>query len=133
MPEAKGPAYAQMSVSQQPASKAESDKVGRLMLQHKDGVPVLTVTGGNVVPTGLAIVDETGNAVGLYTARRVKTAVAKQRPSAPPRRTRPPRDSRRTRRSRACWKAGRTKSSRTSSTNRSAAPKATGLGARRLP
>ncbi|MFF2519738.1 hypothetical protein [Streptomyces sp. NPDC058086] len=79
MPEAKGPAYVQMPVSQQPASKAESEKVGRLMLQYKDGVPVLTVTGGNVFPTGLAIVDETGNGVGLYTATRGKTAVEKKK------------------------------------------------------
>ncbi|MFF4726398.1 hypothetical protein ACFY3M_13805 [Streptomyces mirabilis] len=79
MPEAKGPAYVQIPVSQQPTPKAESDKVGRLMLQHKDGLPFLAVTGGNVVPTGLAIVDEAGNAVGLYTARRVKTAVDKQK------------------------------------------------------
>ncbi|MFF2902696.1 hypothetical protein [Streptomyces sp. NPDC057966] len=76
MPEAKGPAYVQGAVSQQPASEAESEKVGTLTLRYKDGVPVLTVTGGNVVPTGLAITDEAGNAVGLYTAWRVKAAVS---------------------------------------------------------
>ncbi|MFE7401755.1 hypothetical protein [Streptomyces sp. NPDC057557] len=76
MPEAKGPAYVQGSVSQQPASEAKSEKVGTLTLQYKDGIPVLTVTGGNVAPTGLAIVDEAGNGVGLYTARPVKAAVS---------------------------------------------------------
>ncbi|MGW8881952.1 hypothetical protein ACWGRV_22025 [Streptomyces sp. NPDC055663] len=82
MPEAKGPAYVQGAASQQPASEAGSERVGTLTLRYKDGVPVLTVTGGNALPTGLAITDEAGNAVGLYTARPVKAAVSSRMASS---------------------------------------------------
>ncbi|MFF2645942.1 hypothetical protein ACFVUB_39655 [Streptomyces niveus] len=70
MPEAKGPAYVQG-----PAS----GKVGTLTLQYRDGVPVLAVAGGNGLPTGLAVLDEAGNAVGLYTVRPVKAAVSSRK------------------------------------------------------
>ncbi|MFF3115487.1 hypothetical protein ACFVSN_40685 [Kitasatospora sp. NPDC057904] len=51
-----------------PVSDAEEAQPGTLTLTYADGVPTLTVSGGIAIPTGITVLDQSGNAVARYTA-----------------------------------------------------------------
>ncbi|MFF2964876.1 hypothetical protein ACFVT1_39785 [Streptomyces sp. NPDC057963] len=50
-----------------PATEVKPEDAGLLSLRYVDGVPQLVVSGGTVIPTGLTVVDASGNAVAEYT------------------------------------------------------------------
>lgn len=56
-----------------PVSDVSESQPGMLTLAYTDGVPTLIVTDGNAVPEGIAVVDDAGNQVALYTAGPVPT------------------------------------------------------------
>ncbi|WP_406399717.1 hypothetical protein OH805_11660 [Streptomyces sp. NBC_00879] len=58
-----------------PAAEVNPEDVGTLSLRYVDGVPQLVVSGGTVVPTGLTVLDSSGNVVALYTAGAAPKAV----------------------------------------------------------
>ncbi|MGW2681403.1 hypothetical protein [Streptomyces sp. NPDC001436] len=51
-----------------PAEQVSPEDIGALSLRYVDGVPLLAVSGGTVIPAGLPVVDGAGNAVAAYTA-----------------------------------------------------------------
>ncbi|MEC3919744.1 hypothetical protein [Nocardia sp. CDC160] len=66
-PNAKGPAPV----------NAPATEVGTLLLTYsEDGVPTLTVSGGNAIPSGLTVVDATGKSVAQYVAGPLSTEQA---------------------------------------------------------
>ncbi|MGW9212928.1 hypothetical protein ACWGR4_38930 [Embleya sp. NPDC055664] len=58
-PAAKGPAPVQ----------GPPPVLATLALEYQDGQPVIVVADGNAIPTGLKVVDASGNAVAAYGAR----------------------------------------------------------------
>ncbi|MFF3654839.1 hypothetical protein [Streptomyces olivochromogenes] len=73
-PNSKGPAPAQYKPAATepaliPADQLKSEDLGKLRIRYADGLPVIVVSGGTVIPGGITVVDESGNAVAGYTAR----------------------------------------------------------------
>ncbi|MFE7267807.1 hypothetical protein ACFU9B_38300 [Streptomyces sp. NPDC057592] len=56
-----------------PATEVKPEDAGLLSLRYVDGVPQLVVSGGTVIPTGLTVVDASGNAVAEYTGGPAST------------------------------------------------------------
>ncbi|MFI7240266.1 hypothetical protein [Streptomyces cyaneofuscatus] len=53
-------------------SEIKPEDIGSLSLRYADGVPVLVVSGGTVIPAGLTVVDASGDVVGAYSAEPVR-------------------------------------------------------------
>lgn len=73
-PNAKGPAPVRFNPEATEPALISADQVnpedfGTLSIRYMDGVPVIVVSGGTVIPGGIAVVDESGNAVAGYAAR----------------------------------------------------------------
>lgn len=85
-PNAKGPAPVQGPVGTGPnlipASEVKPEDIGALSLHYADGVPVLVVSGGTVVPAGITIVDNEGAVVGAYIAGPVPAPKPEARASS---------------------------------------------------
>ncbi|MFD6161460.1 hypothetical protein ACFWF7_37830 [Nocardia sp. NPDC060256] len=62
-PNAKGPAPVTV-----PAQEAEPI-AATLALEYRDGAPAVVVTGGNTIPSHLAVVDKDGQVVAFYSAQ----------------------------------------------------------------
>lgn len=50
------------------ATEVNPEDVGTLSLRYVDGVPVLVVSGGMVIPASLTVVNESGSPVANYAA-----------------------------------------------------------------
>ncbi|MFG2364393.1 hypothetical protein ACGFY3_22505 [Streptomyces mirabilis] len=71
-PNSKGPAPAQYAATEPaliPADQLKPEDFGKLSIRYADGAPVIVVSGGTVIPGGITVVDESGNAVAGYAAR----------------------------------------------------------------
>ncbi|MGW9212927.1 hypothetical protein ACWGR4_38925 [Embleya sp. NPDC055664] len=71
VPNSKGPAPVRLPVATDPkpipGSEVKPESVGTLAIEYRDGQPVIVVSGGRVIPGGIAVVDDAGNAVAAYT------------------------------------------------------------------
>ncbi|MFF3350503.1 hypothetical protein [Streptomyces sp. NPDC002779] len=50
------------------ADEVKPEEVGVLSLRYVDGTPTLVISGGQVIPQGLKVVDAAGEPVAFYTA-----------------------------------------------------------------
>ncbi|MFJ5142578.1 hypothetical protein [Streptomyces sp. NPDC088707] len=50
------------------AEETADAAVGTLTLKYTDGLPTLTLSGGDAMPQAISVVDESGNAIAYYTA-----------------------------------------------------------------
>uniref|UniRef100_A0AAU2K089 Uncharacterized protein n=1 Tax=Streptomyces sp. NBC_00049 TaxID=2903617 RepID=A0AAU2K089_9ACTN len=57
-----------------PVSDTSEPHLGMLTLTYAEGVPTLTMAGGDVMPGRIEVVDGAGKLVGYYTAGPVPTA-----------------------------------------------------------
>ncbi|MGW3228589.1 hypothetical protein [Kitasatospora sp. NPDC001095] len=51
-----------------PADQVKPEDIGTLSIEYRDGRPVIVVSGGTVIPGGITVADESGNAVAGYVA-----------------------------------------------------------------
>ncbi|GHD36111.1 hypothetical protein GCM10010317_000020 [Streptomyces mirabilis] len=51
-----------------PAAEVNPEDVGTLSLRYVDGVPVLVVSGGSIIPASLTVVNESGSPIANYAA-----------------------------------------------------------------
>ncbi|MCX4826040.1 hypothetical protein OG883_40930 [Streptomyces sp. NBC_01142] len=51
-----------------PATEVNPEDVGTLSLRYVDGVPVLVVSGGSIIPASLTVVNESGSPIAKYAA-----------------------------------------------------------------
>ncbi|MFI8810260.1 MULTISPECIES: hypothetical protein [unclassified Streptomyces] len=58
-----------------PADQAKSEDIGTLSIEYRDGLPVIVVSGGTLIPARLRVVDEGGNAVPAYASEAIAPLV----------------------------------------------------------
>ena len=63
--------------SPSPVSEIKPEDVATLTIEYRDGQPVIVVSGGEAIPSALAVLDQAGNAVGLYKTVPIKAAVSR--------------------------------------------------------
>ncbi|MFD6157925.1 hypothetical protein ACFWF7_09990 [Nocardia sp. NPDC060256] len=56
----------------------KSNDQPRLALEYRDGLPVITVTGGNVIPGGIRVETDSGAPVAIYKAETLEQVQSRQ-------------------------------------------------------
>ncbi|MFE7400651.1 hypothetical protein [Streptomyces sp. NPDC057557] len=72
-PNAKGPAKVQLTPEATeppliPADQVKPEDIGTLAIEYRDGQPVVVVSGGNTLPSGIRVESESGSTVAIYEA-----------------------------------------------------------------
>ncbi|MFF4104359.1 hypothetical protein [Streptomyces sp. NPDC001903] len=85
-PNSKGPAPATLGTEATqppliPADQVKPEDVGTLAIEYRDGVPVIVVSGGPVIPAIVRVEDRSGNVAGsarfnIFDPRNISEPIA---------------------------------------------------------